>query len=239
MFFEELKERVTELIGSKYEITKTNFVPERDDATFKTKTCLISTAVLNIDIRDSTRMLKKYKRSFIAKTLRIFHLISAKIIKENDGDVRSFNGDSLLAFFNADLDPCNNAVESAFYIKYSINKLIRPYFKEEFDYGIGIDYGEILVTKAGFPGFYNNDLLWIGLPVNHAVKMSNKAETPYNIRISNTIYKNLRNANKRKSKEIIPGFAARPLDIWKKTLIGPPLFTEQPVTLMTDNQRAL
>lgn len=239
MLFKELKDRVSELMISKYEIAATEQVPERDDVTFKSKSCFITTAVLSIDIRDSTKLLKKHKKSLIAKMLRSFHLICAKIIKNNYGHIRSFNGDSLLAFFDAEYDPCNNAVESAFYIKYSLERLLKTRFGDEFDYGIGIDFGKILVAKAGFAGLYNNDLLWIGLPVNQAVKMSNNAKTPYNIHISNTIYKNLRNANKRKSKEIIPGFPALPLDIWKSTVIFPLLIIDQPVTLMTNNERAL
>ncbi|MHA1942305.1 MAG: adenylate/guanylate cyclase domain-containing protein [Candidatus Hodarchaeales archaeon] len=219
MLLEELKYKISELMNSKYEIVNTDQVPDRDDVTFKTKSCFITTSVLNIDIRDSTKLLKKHKKSYIAKMLRSFHLICTKIIKNKYGHIRSFNGDSLLAFYDSEFDPCNNAVECAFNIKYCIGKLIKPYFGDEFDYGIGIDYGKILVTKAGFKGDYNNDLVWIGEAVNNAVKFGNKTDEPNNIVISEKVFKALKKVNRYKIKSFL-GIADYKTDIWNNNSIS-------------------
>ena len=218
MLFEELKERISSIMSTKYNIISVLDVPTREDVTFEEKAGLIETSVLYIDIRNSTELLKLHRKTVVAKLLKSFHLICAKVIRSNFGDVRSFNGDSLLAFFQANHDVCDNAVVSAFCMKYCLDKLIKNRFGDEFDYGIGIDCGKILAAKAGFKGDYNNDLIWIGKAVNSAAKMGNAAESPDNIRISNGVYERLSGENKFRKSSVL-GIIDINVDIWKMILL--------------------
>ena len=60
--------------------------------------------------------------------------------------------------------------------------------KFDFDLGIGIATGDILVVKAGQKGETNQDLIWIGNPTNFASKLANVAAAPYNINISKEVF---------------------------------------------------
>ncbi|MFX1281887.1 MAG: hypothetical protein ACFFA3_21235 [Promethearchaeota archaeon] len=60
------------------------------------------------------------------------------------------------------------------------------------DYGIGIDWGEVFIVRAGISRDANdNDLVFIGKCVNFAVAIANQAKAPRNIEVSLSVYNNL------------------------------------------------
>lgn len=196
-FLIDLKVKINEIMTSKYEIQCIDRIPTKQDVTFGEKACSIDAACLFIDIRNSTGLLVKYAPSAIANVLKAFHYICTKILKYNSGEVRSINGDSILAMFDGP-ECCDDAVSAAFNIKYTLNLLIKPLFNnsEDFDYGIGIDFGKIFVAKVGLYGEFNNDLIWVGNTINQASKFGNNAKHPNNIFITNLVYQKLNDINK-------------------------------------------
>jgi hypothetical protein len=57
-----------------------------------------------------------------------------------------------------------------------------------FEWGVGIDVGEVIAVKGGMRGDDNSDLVWAGAPVNHAVKISSLAAYPYTLYVSDEVY---------------------------------------------------
>ena len=74
----------------------------------------------------------------------------------------------------------------------SIGNLLKRYTKTPFDFGIGLDYGDILCTKIGTGGDNNKDLIWIGNAVNKSTVLSDHSKNCYNIAISSFVYNNLK-----------------------------------------------
>ncbi|MBW1728645.1 MAG: adenylate/guanylate cyclase domain-containing protein [Deltaproteobacteria bacterium] len=198
-FLIDLQVKINELMSLKYDVSQITRIPTKQDVTFGDKACAIQAACLFIDIRHSTKLLRKFRVSDVANLLKSFHYICSSIIKKNTGEVRSFNGDSVLAIFTEETC-CDCAVSSAFNIKYSIGLLLTSKYKIEndLDFGIGIDYGKIFVVKVGNRGEFNNDLVWIGDAINGAAKMGNNSNKPNNIKISEAVYKKLIEYNKYK-----------------------------------------
>ena len=196
-FIIDLQAKIDELMELDYDVQAIFHVPSKKDATFGDKASSITAACLLIDIRNSSAMLQGYKKSYVANLLKSFHYICIKTIRENCGEVRSFNGDSSLAIFTESAC-CDNAVSSAFAIKYYMNLILKPKYKiaNDLDYGVGIDYGSIFVVKVGISGEFNNDLVWIGAPVNNASKMGCKSKLPNNICISAEVFRKLSDNNK-------------------------------------------
>lgn len=133
-----------------------------------------------------------------------------RVIKSNNGHIRSFNGDGLLAVFMGD-SQSNNAVKGAMQVKYGLVEIIQPKLRRYFetnkqvansftiDCGIGIDQGQVLVVRAGIGGVGNNDLIWVGNATNFASKMSNIASSPANLYITQNVYDRL-NEDRKISK---------------------------------------
>lgn len=201
---QDIIDKVKEILDSNFEITKVSYVPDISDPklTFGNKGLSFPATVLYIDMRGSTAILNKHHKYTVAKIhMAYFHTI-IKIIKPYNGKIRSFNGDSVLVFFyDYSVDIISRAVSVAMQIKFMLSSDdgIADYLKKysPIDFGIGIDHGEILCTKIGEPRITNNqDLIWIGNPVNKATAISDKCSKPNHIGISFATYQNLRDGLK-------------------------------------------
>lgn len=62
------------------------------------------------------------------------------------------------------------------------------------DIGIGLDLGSTVVSKVGYSGYNNQDLIWIGRNVNKSVKISDVMKLPNNIGISKRLFDKLPNS---------------------------------------------
>lgn len=193
------------LINKTFKIVKTREIPTLGNSTltFANKGMQFEATTLFIDMRNSTKLLKKHNKTTIVKIYSIFFINIVLIAKKNDGEVRSFNGDGVLIFFEATrFDSYNKAVKTAREIKHvltddesDIKKELNTY--TEIDFGMGISHGEILCTKVGMSGENSNkDLVWISNAVNKSSKLADIACNPNNIIITEEVYKKLNDANK-------------------------------------------
>lgn len=151
--------------------------------------------VLYIDMRGSTKVLNIHQRRVVAKIHMTYYHAIVKVAKEDGGEIRSFNGDSLLVFFyGKTAEVACKAVRSAMKMNYAINKIVNETLKDYIDinFGIGIDCGDVLATKVGVGGTYENkDLIWIGNAVNRSTRISDECKSPYHIGISKAVYDKL------------------------------------------------
>lgn len=208
---DDITKKVKEIMDTNFTVEEVTYVPDIADSklTFGNKGLKFNATVLNIDMRGSTAILNKHNRSTVAKIhMAYFHTI-VKIAGKLGGHVRSFNGDSMLVFFpGTTQEKLSNAVTAAMCMKFmlndsssGINTLLKKY--SAIDFGIGLHYGEILCTKIGVGGESNNKgLFWAGNAVNKAVKLSDKASSPYHILISKLVYDNLSDEVKYVEKEV-------------------------------------
>lgn len=218
---QDIIDKVKAILDQKFEVEEVTYVPDLDNTklTFGNKGLKFTATVLYIDMRGSTEILNKHNKSTVAKIhMAYFHTI-IKIANGLGGEVRSFNGDSLLVFFQgATKARLSNAVQAAMQIKYmianeggGINLLLKKY--SSIDFGIGIDYGEVLCTKVGINGTNKRDLIWIGNSVNKSVVLSDGSKDPRHIAISNTVYSNLEDRAKYGMKKNILGMEEK-VDMW-------------------------
>jgi len=195
---ENIENKVKEIIDSKIEVTDIYNVPDLDDTrlTFANKGLRFESTTLYIDMRGSTKILNNHNRTTVAKLHKAYFYIIVKIAKSLGGEVRSFNGDGMLVFFQGTTkDTLSDAVKSAMKMKYMLtqNETVKKKLEKysSIDFGIGIDDGKILCTKVGLAGTNNRDLVWIGNAVNKSVKIGDNLKSPNHIGISSFVYDNL------------------------------------------------
>lgn len=196
---DDIKAKVKAILDDKFDVTDVTYVPKVDDSklTFGNTGLKFTGSVLFIDLRGSTKILNDFNRTTVAKLhMSFFHTI-VKIANSLDGNVRSFNGDSALIFFQGNYkETISTAVKCAMQIKYmidngteGINEQLKKYSKLNF--GIGVDHGNILCTKVGIGGEHNRDIFWIGNAVNKSTVLGDKSSSPNHISISSYVYSNL------------------------------------------------
>lgn len=227
-------DKVKSILNTKFEFDEVSYVPDLENSklTFNNYGLQFEATVLYIDMRGSTKLLNKHTNPVVAKIhMAYFHTI-VKLANAYGGEVRSFNGDSMLVFFQGTTkDSLSNAVMVAMKIKYmlndsdsGINELLVKY--TPIDFGIGLDDGKILCTKVGVSGQNNRDLIWIGNPVNKSVVISDKCSSPNHVGISSYVYSNLN--DDVKYNETINAYGQKSkVNMWKKGTIKYNGFVEE------------
>lgn len=222
---QDIIDKVQTILDEQFEVEEVSYVPDLENTklTFGNKGLQFEATVLYIDMRGSTELLNKHNKSTVAKIhMAYFHAI-VKIANSLGGQARSFNGDSLLVFFQGTTKiTLSNAVQAAMQMKYmidnedgGINKLLKKY--STIDFGIGIDDGKILCTKVGVSGTNNRDLIWIGNTVNKSVVLSDRAKSPTHIAISYHVYNNLLDRVKYGTRKSIFGIDEK-VDMWSNQI---------------------
>lgn len=174
---EELNGKIDAYVKQSYEIEETTIIPDTDNPklTFGNKGLTCEYAFLFMDIRKSSQLHETYGFTKAAKIYQSFHDINVRVIEENSGSVRAFDGDRVMGVFVGG-SKNSNAVKAAMQIQWAIRNILNPKLETKITCGGGIDYGNILVTKIGKGrNKNNNDLVWIGKADNYASHLANAA----------------------------------------------------------------
>lgn len=173
---ERIKEILNQAAGVFEEVDS---LPDRDRLTYTNGFYGMCSAVF-IDIRGSSALTAKYKRPTLAKIYRSF--ISEMVaVLNSDDSVREVNivGDCVWAVYNT---PTKPGIDRIFWVVTQANTLLRllnhHLGKEGIDpimIGIGVDYGRVLMIKAGFNGSAINDVIYMGDVVNQAAHLAHEA----------------------------------------------------------------
>lgn len=217
---EGIVSKVKEIIDNSFEVTDITDVPDIDDTrlTFGNKGLRFEATTLYIDMRGSTSVLNNHNRTTVAKIHKAYFHTIVTVAKSLGGEVRSFNGDGMLVFFQGTSKiTLSNAVESAMKMKWLLSSSDSEVKKkmEKFssvDFGIGIDDGKIVCAKVGIAGANNRDLVWVGNAVNKSVKVGDKLHG--NIGISSYVYSNLQDRVKYVTEKDMWGSEVQK-DIWQ------------------------
>jgi adenylate cyclase len=191
---QEINEEVNLTISSNFqiEVIETENVPSFDDSnityynpTTKTKKCKrLESCVLYVDMRDSTKISASKRPETLAKIYSTFVSSMIQTARYFNGHVRNIIGDRVMVVYdrkNCFLNAVNTAVLMNSITQYILNKKIKDI---DFRCGIGIDYGKMLVTKAGTvrhgaeTEFYRS-LVWLGKPANIASKLTDLANKTF------------------------------------------------------------
>lgn len=199
-------ERMDEILNAdnkQYE--EKDSIPSRSELTF-TNGFYVNCTALFVDICDSSKMTDEHKRPVLAKIYRSF--ISELVAFFNGYDICkevNIHGDCVWAVFDtpykADIDTAFSAACGANALVNILNYKLSKKGYLTYKVGIGMDYGRALMIKAGHKGSTINDVVWMGDVVNQACHYAGYVDKPgtwgKNIFMSETIYDNLNNENKR------------------------------------------
>ncbi len=208
----DIENKVRDYLDGNYEVTTTNSIPSVENVPFGKRAKKMNLTAFCIDLRNSSDLLSGHHKQTSGKIHKAFLTTVAMTVKNYGGKIRSFQGDSLLAFWPADTKQnINKAVKVAMITKWFLNQKLSKYFEkyEKLDFGIGVDWGEVFILRAGISrDANNNDLVFIGDCVNFATRIANNVKGPKHIGISRLTYTNLLDDQKYGKKD------ERKVDMW-------------------------
>ena len=199
-FVEDLTNKVRDYLSGDYDTTEVRGIPTVDNVSHGKKAKKMNLCAFSIDLRKSSDLLFQHQKQTAGKIHKAFLAVASSVILKYGGRIRSFQGDSILVFWPAYKKyQIMDAVKAAMVIKWFLSSELSSLFENysKLDYGIGIDWGEVFIVRAGISrDSNNNDLVFIGKCVNFAVAIANQAEAPNNIEVSLSVYNNLEDSHK-------------------------------------------
>ena len=147
----------------------------KDDTAFKNKKTNKNVVVLISDIRGFTSISEEYEGTEVVGMLnRYFNAMNHIIIEQYYGVIDKYIGDSIMAVFgmNDEKDMLSNAIECAIEMQKAmdgINKKNVELGMPKIYMGIGISYGEVVLTRLG--NALHSELTVIGNVVNLASRI--------------------------------------------------------------------
>jgi class 3 adenylate cyclase len=200
---DDISGRLKEILATgEYKIEDSESIPGAGDnrLTFGNTGVQFWASTLYIDMRRSTKVLNQHKAHTVAKLHKAYLYTATTLIAAAGGQIRSYNGDSILTFFpKHQKATISTAIRTAMQIKYMIAEIGKDEFEryQTLNFGIGIDHGQILCVKAGRAGNDNhNDLVWLGNAVNRATVLSDRAAAPNYVYISDYCRNNMEDTTK-------------------------------------------
>jgi class 3 adenylate cyclase len=199
---EELATDIDSVLGHAWDVRDGTAVPTTDSVALAGGGVNLKATMLYTDLADSTA-LAMWDRRVTARIYKAFLAASTRIIRSREGEIRSFDGDRVMAVFLGSYKN-TNAAKCALQINWMFQKLLRPRFESKYEklrdgtfklsHCTGVDTSDVLVVRAGIRN--NNDLVWIGGAPNIAAKLSGIRETNYASYISGAVYDVLANEGK-------------------------------------------
>jgi class 3 adenylate cyclase len=215
---DSVSEKVKDILEGDYEIEDVDEIPSPQDVPFGKKAKKMKVCVLYIDLRDSSNLLFVHQKQTAGKIHKAFLHAVASTVLDFGGNIRGFKGDSLMALWPANYkSQVSTCVKAAMTIKWLLDVELQPQFEtySAIDFGIGVDWGEVLIARAGIPrDATNNDLVFMGKCINFAVAIGEQAKGPEHVEISKVSYENLDDAVIYGSQKDFFGNDQK-VDMWK------------------------
>lgn len=187
---------VRTVVRTEWNITNGLVVPKTENVTLHNGAVKVDATYLYADLADSTKAAQTLKPEVTAKIIRSFLNAAVRVIRHFGGQVRSFDGDRVMAIYMGEAKN-TSAAKTALGINWAVNDIVWPeltsYWPTLPEYwsmrhGVGIDTGEALVVRGGVRN--NNDLVSVGNAPNIAAKLSEVRGSPRSF-ITDAVYRDM------------------------------------------------
>lgn len=187
---------VDKILKTAWRIREGRVVPSTESIHLAGGAVAVEATYLYADLADSSGAAQKLYPEVTGKLIRSYLDASSRVIKGCGGEIRSFDGDRVMAIFMGD-DKNTKAVQAALGINWAFYNVLRPKFLSTWPtlerywapgHGVGIDTGSALIVRGGVRG--DNDLVSIGSAPNVAAKFSSLRRKGYSLFVTSAVYAN-------------------------------------------------
>jgi adenylate cyclase len=195
----DLRTETREIVIGTWTRRDGQIVPEPENLALSNESADFDATFLYADLADSTELAIAYQQ-VAAEVCKAYLRGTTRIIRDLEGEIRSFDGDRVMGVFMGSRKN-SNAAEAALKINYFFRQILVPAFKNVYtsfalnlNHGVGVDTGRVMVVRGGIRN--NNDLVWVGRAPNIAAKLSGVREFGYSSYITKDVFEMLSNSSK-------------------------------------------
>ncbi len=191
---DKIKEDIAEVLDTPWDTRDGQVVPDTGDVKLSDGAVLLDATYAYADMANSTGLAQSATKMQTAKIIRTYLNASSRILRDNGGEIRSFDGDRVMAIFIGDFKN-SSAAKAALQINWAASQVIRPAIASKWEklgwtmgHRVGIDTGEAMIVRGGVRG--SNDLVSVGGAPNMAAKLS-EIQGGAPIYITDAVYRRL------------------------------------------------
>jgi class 3 adenylate cyclase len=187
----DLESIVKKIFAESWSERNGQVVPEPESLGLGNDARNIMSTILSADINGSTNLVDNYSAKFAAEVYKTYLACAARIIKDQEGTITSYDGDRVMAVFIGG-SKNTNAVRTALKINSAVDNIIQPAMYAQYPettfslkHVVGVDTSKLFVSRIGVRN--DNDLVWVGRAANYAAKLS-EMSTGHPIYITGNVY---------------------------------------------------
>ncbi|SDY97230.1 hypothetical protein SAMN05661080_05171, partial [Modestobacter sp. DSM 44400] len=124
-FKDDVIKGVDDVLAAEWVTVNATVVPETDDVALRNGAKLLDATYLYADMADSTGLAQGFKNWAAAKVIRTYLNAASRILNRAGGEIRSFDGDRILAIFIGGRKN-TNAVNAAMQLSWVVEDVINP-----------------------------------------------------------------------------------------------------------------
>ncbi|WP_422744757.1 adenylate/guanylate cyclase domain-containing protein [Micromonospora sp. WMMD754] len=195
---DDISTAVGAVVNSDWNVRTGTVVPTTDNVALSNGAVEVDAVYLYADLANSSGLARDFAPKTAAKVIRAYLDATCRVIKFRGGEIRSFDGDRVMAIFMGS-SKNTSAAKCALNINYVVREILRPTLEArltslkskgfELRHCVGVASGPALIVRGGVRG--GNDLVSIGRPPNVAAKLSDVRAWPYASYITSDVFKNL------------------------------------------------
>ena len=182
------------IIDSTISVRTSSQVPKTQQVSLeKNEGVEVTATYVYADMVGSSALAQMAYKPVTAKIIRSYINGASSILREFGGDIKSFDGDRVMAIFIGE-DMETRAVRAALAVNWLVDQELSAKIAQTWTdiasswrlkHSIGIDRGDAVITRGGVRG--DNDLISIGSAPNVAAKLSDLRDG-YSIHITKAVY---------------------------------------------------
>lgn len=159
--------------------------------------------VIYFEINNIDFMLKTGKR-LAARLYKMYYHILREICETTGGHFNCYSPNSFLLIYPQEKFDETHVVSIAVKTANLLNVALRETFEKHthINFGIGVDHGNILGTKAIDENGYSH-IAWFGHTIEKAITISHLSQRPFLVSISGSVYHHLDESLKTATKHIL------------------------------------
>lgn len=198
---DDLINNVDSIIAANWQVADGRVVPESEKVPFIGNAVRLDATFLYADLADSTALASR-SHQVAAEVFQCFLSSASRLIRAEGGEIRSFDGDRVMAVFIGNMKN-STAARCALKINWAFIHVVRPKLLAAYpaalqgyniSYCSGIDTGEIWAVRGGVRD--DSDLVWVGKSPNLAAKLSAIRDGEYHTYITKNVYDRLEDNSK-------------------------------------------
>lgn len=124
-FKEDVQGAIDDILAATWNTQNANVVPKTEDVALSNGAKLLDATYVYADMADSTGLAQGYQNWAVGKVIRTYLSAASRILKHFGGEIRSFDGDRVMAIFIGD-SKNTNAAKAALKLNWAVNEIINP-----------------------------------------------------------------------------------------------------------------